>query len=227
MLLANTPTQAKSLLHNLEQTASGIGLYVKADKIEDMCFNQRRDICSLNGGFLKLVDKFTYLERSVSSTENDINMQLAKARTGIDLLSIIWKSDLSSKIQQDFFQAVVVSILLYGCTKWMLNKRIEKKLDENCTRMLWAILNKSWKQQQLYSNLSSISKIIQIRWTRHAKHCWRTKDELISDVLPWTLHMDVQMLTTALYGHRMYLGRPTRSDGWSRGMVRESQGNPC
>ena len=44
-----------------------------------MCFNQRGNISTLNGSLLKLVDKFTYLENSVSSTENDINMQLAKA----------------------------------------------------------------------------------------------------------------------------------------------------
>ena len=31
-LLANTPTQAKSLLHSLEWSASGIGLLVNADK---------------------------------------------------------------------------------------------------------------------------------------------------------------------------------------------------
>ena len=40
----------------------------------------------------------------------------------------------------------VVSILLYGCTTWALTKRVEKKLDGNYTRMLRAILNKSWWQ---------------------------------------------------------------------------------
>ena len=34
VLLANTPAQAESLLHSLEQTASGIGLYVNSDKTE-------------------------------------------------------------------------------------------------------------------------------------------------------------------------------------------------
>ena len=29
-------------------------------------------------------------------------------------------------------------------------------------------------------------KTIQVRRTRHAGHCWRSKDELISDVLLWT-----------------------------------------
>ena len=38
-LLANTPAQAKTLLHSLEQAAAGIGLYVNADKMECMCFN--------------------------------------------------------------------------------------------------------------------------------------------------------------------------------------------
>ena len=81
-------------------------------------------------------------------------------------------------------------ILLYRCTTWTLTKHIEKKLDGNCTRMLRAILSKSWRQhvtkQQLYGYLPPISKTIQIKWTRHIEHCWRSKDELISDVLLWT-----------------------------------------
>ena len=88
-----------------------------------------------------------------------------------------------------FFQPVVVSILLYGCTTWMLTKRLEKKLDGNYTRMLRAVLNKSWRQHptkhQLYGHLPPIMKTIQIRQTRHAGHCWRSRDELINDVLLW------------------------------------------
>ena len=72
--LANTPTQAKFLLHSLEQAAGGIGLHLNADKMEYICYNQKGDIATLKCGSLKLVDKFTYLESSISSTENDINM---------------------------------------------------------------------------------------------------------------------------------------------------------
>ena len=108
----------------------------------------------------------------------------------IDRLSIIWKSDLTDKMKRSFFQAVVASILLYGCTTWTLTKRLEKKLDGNYTRMLRAILNKSWRQHptrhQLYGHLPPITKTIQVRRTRHAGHCWRSRDELISDVLLWT-----------------------------------------
>ena len=56
--------------------------------------------------------------------------------------------------------------------------------------MLRAILNKSWRQhstkQRLYGHLPPITKTIQVRRTRHAWHCWRRKDELISDILLWT-----------------------------------------
>ena len=142
-LLANTPNQAKTLLHSLERAAAGIGLHVNAHKTEFMCFNQRGDISTLEGTTLKLVDKFTYLGSRVSSTEKGIDTRLTKAVTAIDRLSIIWKSDLTDKMKHSFFQAAVVSILLYGCTTWTLTKRLEKKLEGNYTRMLRAILNKT------------------------------------------------------------------------------------
>ena len=89
------------------------------------------------------------------------------------LLNYVRKSDLTDKMKCSFFQAAVVSILLYGCTTWTLT-----------------ILNKSWRQHptrhQLYGHLPPITKTIQARRAMHAGHCWRSKDELISDVLLWT-----------------------------------------
>ena len=166
-----------------------------------MCYNQTDDISTLDGTPLKLVDKFTYLGCSVSSTEKDIDTRLTKAWTAIDSLSIIWKSDLTDKMKCSFFQAAVVSILLYGCTTWTLTKRLEKKLDGNYTRILRAILNKSWRQHptryQLYGHLPPITKTRRIR---HAGHCWRSRNELISGVLLWT----------PTYG-RAKAGRPART----------------
>ena len=103
--------------------------------------------------------------------------------SSLNRLSIKWKSDLTDKMKRSFFQAAVTSILLYGCTTWTVTKRLEKKLDGNYTRMLRAILNKSWRQHptrhQLYGHLPPITKNIQVRRTRHAGHCWRSRDELI------------------------------------------------
>ena len=186
-ILAYTPNQAET--HSLERAATDIGLSVNEQKTEYMCFNQTGNISTLEGTSLKLVDKFTYLGSSVSSTERDIDTRLSKTWTDIDRLSIIWKSDLTNKVKPSFFQAAVVSILLYGCTTWTLTKRLEKKLDGNYTRILRAILKKPWLQHptkhRLYGHLPSITKTFEVRQTRDAGHCWRSRDELISDVHIW------------------------------------------
>ena len=144
-LLANTPTQAETLLHCRERAAAGIGLHVNARKTEYMSFNQTGDISTLNGSSLKLADKSTYLGSCVSSTETDINTWLTRYGQlmigywlyGSQTWPIKWKTV--------FFQAAVVSILVYGCTTRTLTKRMEKKFDSNYTRILGAILNKSWR----------------------------------------------------------------------------------
>ena len=183
-----------------------------------MCFNQTDNIATQDGASLKLVDKFTYQGSSVSSTEKDIDTQLTKAWTAIDWLSIIWKSDLTDKMIFSFFQAAVVSILLYGCTTWTLTKRLEKKLNGNYTRMLRLILNKSWRQHPTrhhetptiwplashHENYTSLTN--QTRRTRLEKqgrahkwctpmdpHIWPCKSRTTSS----NLH------TAALWGHRM------------------------
>ena len=117
----------------------------------------------------------------------------------------IWSiANLTDKMKCSFFQAAVVSILLYGCTTWTLTKRLEKKIDSNYTKMLRVILNKSWRQHptkhQLYGHLPPITKTIKVRQTRHAGHCWRSRDKLISDVLLWTQ-----------WYHRRKAGRPART----------------
>ena len=63
---------------------------------------------------------------------------------------------------------------------------MEKKLNSNYTKMLQAILNKSWRQHPTKQQLPPITNTIQVRWTRHAGHCWRSKDELISNIPLWT-----------------------------------------
>ena len=168
-----------------------------------------------------------FLGTSVSSTEKDIDTRLTKVWTAINRLSIMWKSNLTDKMKRSFFKAVVVSILLYGCTTWTITKRLEKKLDSNYTRMLRAILNKSWQQHptrhQLYSHLPPITKTIQARRTRHAGHCWRSMDELISDVLLWTPAYGqakagrtarTNIHTATMWGYGMLPWKPAGGDEW-------------
>ena len=61
----------------------------------------------------------------------------------------------------------------------------------------------SWKKyptkQQLGCHLPLISQTIQVRWKGNAGHCYRSKEELISNFLLWTL----------THGHSS-VGRPAR-----------------
>ena len=179
-----------------------------------MYFNQTSDISTLGVSPLKLVDKFTYRRRSVSSTEKDIDTWLVKAWTAIDSLSVIWKTDLTDKMKRSFFQAAAVSIQLYGCTTWTLTKRMEKKLDGNYTGMLRANLNKPWRQYPtkhlLYGHLTPTTK--KDRRTRQAGHSWRSMDQLISDVFLWS---------PVGWPARTYIQELCEDTGWSTEVLPE------
>ena len=103
---------------------------------------------------------------------------------------------------------------------------LEEKLDGNCTRMLRVKLNKFWKQhsskQQLYRHVPPISKTTQIRRTRHAGHCWRCKNELIRDVLPWTLSYGCANVDQPT---RTYLQHPCADTGCSLEDQQEAMDN--
>ena len=61
-----------------------------------------------------------------------------------------------------------------------------RKLHKNVESSIKQVLATTPHELQLYGHLPPITKTIQVRRTRHAGHCWRSKDELISDVLLWT-----------------------------------------
>ena len=86
--------------------------------------------------------------------------------------------DIHQHIQQIFFKYKIGVVHPYS------------SIDTSAA-WLRAILNKSWWQHptrhQVYGHLPPIMKTIQVRQTRHAGHCWRSRDELL-----WTLHMAKQ-----------------------------------
>ena len=136
-LLANTSAFVESLLHSLEQAAGCIGLCMNANKINSVGFKQKGTISTLSDKPLKFISQFIYLSSNISSIEIDVSICLAKAWNAIDRLWIIWKSYLSDEIKQNFFEAVALSMLLYGGTTWMLTKHNREKgrweLHKNAT----------------------------------------------------------------------------------------------
>ena len=61
-----------------------------------------------------------------------------------------------------------------------------RQLHKNAASNLEQVLAATSHKHQLYGHLPPITKTIQVRRTRHAGNCWRSRDELISDVLLWT-----------------------------------------
>ena len=77
------------MLHNLEQAAIGIGLYMISDKIEYMYFKDDGAITTLNVKPLKLVGYMTFLGSNISLMENDVNIRIGKIWTVIEELMIM------------------------------------------------------------------------------------------------------------------------------------------
>ena len=91
-----------------------------------------------------------------------------------------WKSDLPDKIKQEFFQAVDVSVLLYGCTTEMKSKM---GITQDCYLQFWTNLGCTlYKTAAIWPFI--FHHINHPRRTRHAGQCYRCNDKLIiSDVL--------------------------------------------
>lgn len=190
-LLADTNSDAEKLLHILENAASEIGLYINCKKTKYIAQNQEQEtqIKSANDKNIESVDDFLYLGSYIESTAHDIDVRKAKAWSALNKLSCIWKSNLPDYLKRRFFRSVVESVLLYGSVSWTLTKKLETSLDGTYTRMLRAALNLDWRDHpsinDIYGSLPRVSVSLRERRLRFAGHSYRSKDELVSDVLLW------------------------------------------
>ena len=126
--------------------------------------------------------------------------------------SSYWKGSLRSPSPK-VNKFTYCTYILPGCSPvdtavWMhyleANKRAGeeagRQLHKNVESNIEQVLAATTTRHRLYGHLPAITKNIQVTRTRHAGHCWRSRDELISDVLLWT----------PTYG-RAKAGRPART----------------
>ena len=81
-----------------------------------------------------------YFGSSISSTESDINIRLAKAWTASNRLSIIWKSDLSDKIKRNFFQVSTTVRMHPVDADYTYREKDRRKLKKNAKSHIKQIL---------------------------------------------------------------------------------------
>ena len=118
-----------------------------------------------------------------------MNIRIGQAWSALNKMMKVWKSNLKNHLKIGFFRATVESVLLYGAECWTMTGKMMNRLDGTYTRMLRAVLGVSWKEhktnKELYGNLPKITDTLMIRRLRFIGHCWRKKDEVISDLLLW------------------------------------------
>ena len=92
-----------------------------------------------------------------------------------------------NKTQKKLFRVTVESLLVYGAISWTLTIAFEKKRNGSYTRMLRVALNISWRDhmsnKDLYGKIPKFTDTIREQRLRISGHCWRSKNEVVSDVL--------------------------------------------
>ena len=180
-------------LHQIEEISKDIGLCINVSKTEYMSLNQDSSVSmsmkSLNGEAIKNVLDFKYLGSYIASTDNDVSIRIDKAWDILNNLNKIWTSNLSIRLKRNFFRATFESVLVYGAITWTLTIALEKKINGSYTRMLRVALNISWRDhmsnKDLYGKILKITDTIREQRLRFSGHCWRSKNEVVSDVLLW------------------------------------------
>ena len=118
-----------------------------------------------------------------------MNIRIGQAWSALNKMMKVWKSNLKNHLKIGFFRVTVESVLLYGAECWKMTGKMSNRLDGSYTRMLRAVLGVSWKEyktnKELYGNLPQITDTLMIRRLRFIGHCWRKKDEVISELLLW------------------------------------------
>ena len=181
---------AQDLLTSLEDASAIVGLFLNAKKTEYMCTNgdeASNPILSRDGTQLKEVKDFKYLGSYVADSRKDFQSRKGQAWKACNKLHIIWQSNISRKTKLAFFRACIESILLYGSETWTMKKDLQTRLDGTYTRLLMRVQNISWREHktkaEIYGDIPPISAILTQRRARFAGHCYRAKDQIISDVI--------------------------------------------
>ena len=109
-----------------------------------------------------------------------------------------------------------------------------RQLHKKCCKQYWTSHGGSTPQSSSCTVHPSW-KTIKVRRTRHARHCWRSKNKLIRDVLQWTpSHRRAKAGQPA----RTYIQQLSADTGCKpedllvamnnrEGVVKESHGYPC
>ena len=118
--------QQKANVLNENAKKSGLHINMKKTKVMHLNLTEPHPQIMIDGEELEAVDDFTYLGSNISaenSVQKDISVRINKARNSYCSLRNIWKSNIYSlKTKLRLFNSNVISVLLYGCQSWSLQR---------------------------------------------------------------------------------------------------------
>ena len=184
VLLSQSWNDAQEKMDRLANYAERTGLKINTDKTESMRINCSNPVLfTIWTDGIKEVDKFTYLGGLVTKwggADEDMLSRIGKARYVYHNLKNVWNSSQyrrSTKIK--IFETNVLSVLLYGCETWKMNRYNEKRIDifvQKCLRRILKIYYPNMISNEELYKLAKVQKVtdtIKYRRRRYLGHILR------------------------------------------------------
>ena len=136
---------------------------------------------------IEKVPDFSYLGNIVyydGDQDYNIDNKKRKAQRAFGKLRKIWKSDIEERLKLRFYSTLVLPILTYGCTSWILSEKVMRSLTAWNARNLHYITNRTYSEETRCPSIDLVS-IIKKRRARWLKRSF-TDDP--SQILTKVLH---------------------------------------
>ena len=191
-IITNNATELQHELELTDDQYTRLGLQMNTDKTEVL--HRRTDnapaaqTISIRGNTLKEVQDFTYLGSIISnncSLDREINNRISRASAAFGQLTerVYLNRNLKLPTKIRVYQAIVLSILLYGSESWTLYSKQLNKLNAFHMRCLRRMLHITW-QDKIPNNevltrcsCSTIHSVVAERTLRWAGHVQRMPEE--------------------------------------------------
>ena len=186
-IITNNVTELQHELELTDLQYTRLGLQMNTGKTEVLHRSTEDSIpaqpISIRGNILKEVQDFTYLGSTISnncSLDREVNSRISRASAAFGHLSdrVYLNRNLKLTTKIKVYQAIVLSILLYGSETWTLYSKHLKKLNVFHLRCLRRVLHITWQDkvpnnEVLAScgcmNMHSIVAERTLRWAGHVQ----------------------------------------------------------
>ena len=139
-----------AILHfnKIKTEAERVGLQINNEKTKYITYNIENIIEEFDKINIKKVKNFCYLGANIDDTLADVRNRIQKAWTIFWKLRKIWQNNnISLETKIKIHKALCISVLLYNCETWILNKKISHMLNVFGTKSYRFILNIKYNEK--------------------------------------------------------------------------------